>query len=56
MTKEFYKRLKNNPEAALNFVLLKLEALLEWDEKYPPLDWKYHIESIIEDFKGESHE
>lgn len=54
--KGFFARLRKNPEAALNFVMLKLKFLLELEEKYPAIDWHYQINEILKDFEEESHE
>lgn len=55
MTKEYFKDLRKEPEAALNFILNFLQVSLESDEKYP-LNWRYQIKALIEDFREESNE
>jgi len=50
MTKEYFKQLRKEPEAALAFIISKLEVLLEQD---PNIDWKYQITEMVKDFKEE---
>lgn len=53
---EISREIRKNPEAMLKYILLKLEVLLELEQKYPPIDWNYHITEIIKDFGEESNE
>ena len=55
MTKEYFKQLRKDPEAALNYILNFLQVSLESDEKYP-LNWNYQIKALLDDFKEESNE
>lgn len=50
MTKEYFKNLRKEPEAALNFILNFLQVSLESDEKYP-LNWNDQIKALLDNFK-----
>ena len=52
MTKEYFKRLRKEPEVALNYILNFLQVSLESDEKYP-LNWRYQIKALLDAFKEE---
>lgn len=52
MTKEYFKQLRKEPEAALNYILNFLKISLELDEKCS-LNWNYQIKELLDDFKEE---